>query len=109
MDRSYFAATGMISFACRGASLISCESGPAFTSSSTHGKVASEFADPGLFLGQLERRPAHFGGGSVTARLCREGAERLASGRASGEAGKHFSGGSRRGGWRAQSREQTVS
>jgi hypothetical protein len=30
MDRSYFAATGMISFACRGASLISYESGPAF-------------------------------------------------------------------------------
>ena len=53
----------------------------------THGKVASEFADPDLFLGQLERRPAYFGRGSVTAR--REGTERPTSGRTGGEAGKH--------------------
>lgn len=92
MDRSYFAATGMISFAYGGhpsSAMICCSSVSPPRQQPTHGKVASEFADPGLFLGQLERRPAYFGGRGITARLRREGAERLASRRTSGEAGKH--------------------
>ena len=87
MDRSYFAATGMISFACRGIPHQPQSVSLSLGSPRTHGKVASEFADPDLFLGQLERRPAYFGRGSVPAR--REGTERLTSGRTGGEAGKH--------------------